>query len=1014
MNKPLKFEKIGQASCQFKVKKGTYDYSVLTNIETIYDFDNGTLIDNVVVPPSGTTSTYNFTYKKIIYDVEDISKNKTIDVSEDTVIDLPVINKEEKILMPIRLEGEMLDERKITHTLNGNKENQITITIDRNVGDFREGYIYYGSQQEFVQAFTQGGVRNRLTFVVSNSLITEIGKTYGTVAIVGEGTNQLTCQKSGSVSYWTNRAPGTYNYNLSASASETYFDKGTIPTQWSFEPDGKTYVYTCKYGNNLASVNKNDSVSIDNEDVTVEIVMETQFIPKLLSWRKKSDPNNIIASVNVELVGENNVITIVTNSNTSTTEYDGEIELFDEDIPDEPIIVVPIIQPPHETSSWVFNLNDERIIQNKQTNWGSVTIGSTTLPLTYTSNGLAQCKFNGLRKDIEYTYSAETIFNPIYSFNSGTLTEENVVYTSGLEWTETYSLIKNGGTKSTTATSLITTTPINLTGEGDKPLQLTINENTLPDWINVMKGNNNFTFNVSSASTFPLSREYSISMLNLETNEIVFTKNIKQIAHLIELTVVNTSTNQTYEKYSDTDTVLTTNLIDKFRNEVIDETQATSTFVKVQSIRTYNGVTEIGNNVEQYDTALSSITIADTVTKVGDYAFHGCNKLLSVRISKGITEIGKRAFRRNSFTTIDVDSENTVYHLDGNCCMKDSEVVFGCKTSQIPMSATTIGDSAFYFCSGLVDDLISGHTNLTRIEDDAFAYTSPTEIVMPNSVTDMGDQAFWGCYKLSAVTLSTQVKRIGRQTFASCYELTGITIPASVTEIDSVAFIQDRSLENNVVDPNNPNYYSETNCIITRDTKHIVAGFGTESSTRKIPTDIVQINDSAFEGRTNMTTITIPDSVSGIRYGAFRGCENLTTINITNNNTEYKTIKDPTSGQDVCVTKNGNILVIGCKNGFIPDGVTTIPSHVYGYYTQITDITIPSSVNNIGQQSFFQCTKLGEITALPTNAPTIDDTTFQDVKRNGNLKYPKDSNYSSWMKNDSYYLGYANWTSQEI
>ena len=79
-------------------------------------------------------------------------------------------------------------------------------------------------------------------------------------------------------------------------------------------------------------------------------------------------------------------------------------------------------------------------------------------------------------------------------------------------------------------------------------------------------------------------------------------------------------------------------------------------------------------------------------------------------------------------------------------------------------SVTSIGDYAFYQCSGL------------------------TSVTIPNSVTSIGDWAFWGCSGLTSITIGNSVTEIGRSAFWGCSSLTSVTIPNSVTGIGSSAF----------------------------------------------------------------------------------------------------------------------------------------------------------------------------------------------------------------------------------
>ena len=144
-----------------------------------------------------------------------------------------------------------------------------------------------------------------------------------------------------------------------------------------------------------------------------------------------------------------------------------------------------------------------------------------------------------------------------------------------------------------------------------------------------------------------------------------------------------------------------------------------------------------------------------------------------------------------------------------------------------------------------------------------------------------------------------------------------------------------------------------------------------------IPNSVTSIYNYAFSDCRGLTSINIPGSVTTIGDHAFQDCSGLTSINI-------------------------------------PDSVTSIYQAVFSGCTGLTSIVIPNSVTSIGEYAFQQCSNLISITCNAVVAPGIKSMTFNAIKENGVLHYPSGSDYSSWMKTDSYYLGYYNWTSQEI
>ncbi len=120
----------------------------------------------------------------------------------------------------------------------------------------------------------------------------------------------------------------------------------------------------------------------------------------------------------------------------------------------------------------------------------------------------------------------------------------------------------------------------------------------------------------------------------------------------------------------------------------------------------------------------------------------------------------------------------------------------------IPNSVTRIGDDAFYDCSGLKKVIVSDIAAWCGIAFES-AYANPLyfahhlysdentgiiDLVIPNSVTSIGDYAFAGCYDLTSVTIPNSVTSIGWSAFEGCPDLTSVTIPNSVTSIGNEAF----------------------------------------------------------------------------------------------------------------------------------------------------------------------------------------------------------------------------------
>ena len=227
-------------------------------------------------------------------------------------------------------------------------------------------------------------------------------------------------------------------------------------------------------------------------------------------------------------------------------------------------------------------------------------------------------------------------------------------------------------------------------------------------------------------------------------------------------------------------------------------------------------------------------------------------------------------------------------------------------------SVKTIGNFAFYFCSGLTSITIPN--SVTSIDYWAFqSCSSLTSITIPNSVTSIGQNAFSDCSGLTSITIPNGVTSIGYGAFSGCSVLSSITIPKSVTSIGQYVFQSCSGLTSITVESGNPYYDSRNGCnaIIEKATNQLIIG----CNSTIIPSDVTSIGDNAFSGCKGLTAITIPNSVKSIGNNAFNSCSGLTSITIGN-------------------------------------GVTSIGDFAFDCCLGLTSITIPNSVTYIGKEAF--------------------------------------------------------------
>ncbi len=446
------------------------------------------------------------------------------------------------------------------------------------------------------------------------------------------------------------------------------------------------------------------------------------------------------------------------------------------------------------------------------------------------------------------------------------------------------------------------------------------------------------------------------------------------------------------------------------------------------SITIPNSVTSIGGSAFSNCSSLTSITIPNSVTSIGGYAFSNCSSLTSINIPNSVTSIGYYAFEDcssltsitipNSVTSIGYYAFRGCYSLPviDNIRYADTYLVepvnITLSTFSIKEGTRWIGDYAFESCSSLTSITIpksvtsigagafDNCTNLTsiKVDDNNTAYCDINGVLfdktittliqypvgktdhsysIPESVTSIGNYAFYGCSSLTSVTIPNSITTIGWSAFYNCSGLTSVTIPNSVTSIERNAFAGCSGLTSIIVESENTQYDSRKNCnaIIETETNTLIVG----CQNTIIPNSVASIGDWAFTNCIGLTSITIPNSVKSIGDWAFYGC-GLTSVTIPNG---------VTSIGDNAFDGIPNIVYNGSATGS-PWGAKCVNGYVDGWFVYKNDlktdlvacssaatgkIEIPNSVTSIGKETFLNCRDITSIT-IPNSVTTIGERAF--------------------------------------
>lgn len=229
-------------------------------------------------------------------------------------------------------------------------------------------------------------------------------------------------------------------------------------------------------------------------------------------------------------------------------------------------------------------------------------------------------------------------------------------------------------------------------------------------------------------------------------------------------------------------------------------------------------------------------------------------------------------------------------------------------------------------------------------------------------VVAVGDRAFYNCSDLNEVTLSEGIEHIGEKAFSKIRNLTKMTLPKSVKSIGPYAFAENGALKSVVM-----------NCEMVAIGEYAFQNCS-GLSTLNFKGNVQSIGDNAFDHCGSLTTLSVPSGVASIGSFAFLGCYALTAFKVSQDNAHF-------CEKDGVIYSKDMSVVVAYPNGMageyvLPHGVCTIAECAFAGCKQLTSLTIPSTVTEIGLSAFDRCQSLKNITNLARTPQSVTEGYF--------------------------------------
>lgn len=368
-----------------------------------------------------------------------------------------------------------------------------------------------------------------------------------------------------------------------------------------------------------------------------------------------------------------------------------------------------------------------------------------------------------------------------------------------------------------------------------------------------------------------------------------------------------------------------------------------------------NEITITGYTGSELDVVIPDEIGGYPVTAIAEKAFQLNKTVRSFTIGSKIRSIGSCAFARcASLTNIYVDRANPYYQsIDGVLYSGDGKTLLSYPTAK--------AYSSYPVASGT-----------ETIGEYAFFHSKVQTVFLPDTVSTIGDYAFYYASELSSINFPTALTSIGDYAFFACQSLTAVDIPATITQIGPSAWAACTSLPAITVAAENPNYTAVDGVLYTKDMTVLkVYPFAKSGVTFTVPDSVVELEAYAF-AYTGMQSIDGCASLRAIGDSAFYSC------------TALKSLPDAPKLETI-----GERAFYSCKaltSLSFPDSMRSIGEYAFAWCTAVKTFDSGNGLQDTGKYSVYYCTALTTV-RLGSGMKTIGEYAFYKCSRLANVDF---------------------------